>query len=292
MVFSSPWASTNESLAAWASGWLAASVNVPPSLFESATQTLAAKLRVRVDAGADGRAADRHVFFEPLYGPAGANDGVLGLGGIAGEYLADADRRGVHQMRAADLDDLVPLLGFCREVFVQPLEGGDQDRGQSPCWPRCASRSGTCRSTTGPCSHDRSDGPRLPCPSRRRRNPGDGWPGWRSLRWRWCWSTCRSRFDRCRRGNANRVCRRRLPQQAADDRLGEFLVELAEFLIRLRAGGLQMSERVDDGGRHRFVVQRESFRWRARSMRRTVRRPALASRPSCRVRCGMTHGMS
>ena len=34
--------------------------------------------------------------------------------------------------------------------------------------------------------------------------------------------------------------------------VGEFLVELAEFVIRLSAGGLQIAERVDDGGRHGF----------------------------------------
>ena len=32
-------------------------------------------------------------------------------------------------MRAADLDDLVPLLGLGRQVFVQPLERGDQVAG-------------------------------------------------------------------------------------------------------------------------------------------------------------------
>ena len=39
---------------------------------------------------------------------------VLGLGRVTGEHLADANRRGIHQMRAADLDDLVPLFGFAR----------------------------------------------------------------------------------------------------------------------------------------------------------------------------------
>ena len=48
--------------------------------------------------------------------PLGPDDRVLGLGRVAGEHLADADRRGVHQMRAADLDDLVPLLGLGGEL--------------------------------------------------------------------------------------------------------------------------------------------------------------------------------
>ena len=34
---------------------------------------------------------------------------------------------------------------------------------------------------------------------------------------------------------------------------GELLVELAELLVRRRAGGLQVSERVDDGRRHGLV---------------------------------------
>ncbi len=35
-----------------------------------------------------------------------------------------------------------------------------------------------------------------------------------------------------------------------DDRLGEFLIELAEFQVGQCTGGFQVSERMDDGGRH------------------------------------------
>ena len=66
------------------------------------------ELRVRVDAGADRRAADRQLAQgdELLHDPP---VGVGDLAGVAAELLAEADRRGVHQVRAADLDDVVEL---------------------------------------------------------------------------------------------------------------------------------------------------------------------------------------
>ena len=48
----------------------------------------------------------------------------LDLPGVAAELLAQADRRGVGQMRAADLDDVVPLLGLVREHVVEVRSSG------------------------------------------------------------------------------------------------------------------------------------------------------------------------
>jgi hypothetical protein len=72
-----------------------------------------AELLVAVDAGADGGAADGE-FAQRVQGALEALLGVAELRGVAAELLPEADGRRVLQVRAADLDDLVPGLGLLR----------------------------------------------------------------------------------------------------------------------------------------------------------------------------------
>src|SRR3954463_8051669 len=90
----------------------------PAELIGKSDANFGGEAWVRVDAGANGRPANWHVFFQAFQCPTGANGCILGLGGIAGEDLPDANRRGIHQMRAADFDELVPLLSLFREVLM------------------------------------------------------------------------------------------------------------------------------------------------------------------------------
>jgi hypothetical protein len=61
-----------------------------------------------------------------LHRPLGALHRQLDLPGKAAEFLAQPQRRGIHQVGAADLDHPVPLLGLFAEHLMQPLQGGDQ----------------------------------------------------------------------------------------------------------------------------------------------------------------------
>ena len=79
----------------------------------------------RVEAGADRRAAlgQLHQHRQALLD---ARDAVLDLLGIAGELLAQGQRRGVLGVGAADLDDARPAPGLVVEGVAQHLQGGDQ----------------------------------------------------------------------------------------------------------------------------------------------------------------------
>ena len=79
----------------------------------------------RGETGADGRAALRQ-FHQLRQGQFDPLDAVLQLLGIAGEFLAERDRRGVLRVRAANLDDVSPFLGFGIERIVQNLQRRDQ----------------------------------------------------------------------------------------------------------------------------------------------------------------------
>ena len=90
-----------------------------------------------VDARADGGAAEGDLG-QLGGGVLEAPDGALGLAGVAAELLAEADGRGVLQVRAAGLDDGPELfrLGLQRrlqllqrggEVLLDGGEGGDVD---------------------------------------------------------------------------------------------------------------------------------------------------------------------
>ena len=70
---------------------------------------LGPELRMRVDAGADRGAPGRQLQ-HGMQGPAGPVDRQLDLPGVAADFLPQANRRGVGQVRPADLDDVVPLL--------------------------------------------------------------------------------------------------------------------------------------------------------------------------------------
>ena len=87
----------------------------------------ARELRMRVDAGADRRAADRQ-FEDRCDRFLGATNRQLQLPSEPADFLAQTNRRRVGQMRAADLDDLVPLLRLAVEHFVKACQRGDQLR--------------------------------------------------------------------------------------------------------------------------------------------------------------------
>ena len=69
------------------------------------------ELRVRVDAGADGSAAEGD-FTQLLLRRLRALYAALDLAGVTDELLAEPDRGGVLQMRAAGLDDAPELFGL------------------------------------------------------------------------------------------------------------------------------------------------------------------------------------
>ena len=96
-----------------------------PVSLASTRRHAAAELGMRVDAGADGRAAGRQ-FEHRVLSLRGPLDRQFDLPGEAADFLAQPQRRGVGQMRAADLDDLVPLLGLVGQHAVQPLKRRDQ----------------------------------------------------------------------------------------------------------------------------------------------------------------------
>src|SRR5690606_25598602 len=78
-----------------------------------------------VDAGADGGAAQRQLGQARQRGaqPLGA---VPHLRGVPVELLAEGDRRGVHQVRAAGLDHLGELLALALQGGGEVVEGGDE----------------------------------------------------------------------------------------------------------------------------------------------------------------------
>ena len=51
---------------------------------------------------------------------------VVELRDVAGEFLAERQRHRVHQMRAADLDDVVELSGLARERVAQLATAGSR----------------------------------------------------------------------------------------------------------------------------------------------------------------------
>ncbi|CAM2158157.1 conserved hypothetical protein [Paraburkholderia tropica] len=86
---------------------------------------LVRELRMRVQAGADRRAALRE-FVEMRQRGFHMLDAVIELRDVARELLAERERRGVLQVRAADLDDVAELLRLGRERVAQRLQRGQQ----------------------------------------------------------------------------------------------------------------------------------------------------------------------
>ena len=98
------------------------------------------KLRVGIEAGADGRAADRQ-FVEAREGSLDRGHPVVELRPPGRHLLAERDRRGILEVGAADLDDLGrPLLEVGKhvaqlphrrqEAVVDHLDGGNVHRGR------------------------------------------------------------------------------------------------------------------------------------------------------------------
>ena len=81
-----------------------------------------------VEAGADRGAALRQRI-KLLEAKPHALLGGAHLRGVAGELLAERQRRRVHRMGAADLDDAGEFLGLCQQSLVQMRER----RQQQPC---------------------------------------------------------------------------------------------------------------------------------------------------------------
>ena len=107
-TFSAPEASTRPSRAACASnGSAGGEISRPVSSCEQRADARR-ELGMRVQPGADGGAAERDLA-EPRQRVLDARDALAHLRRVAAELLAERDRHGVHQVRAAGLDDVVEL---------------------------------------------------------------------------------------------------------------------------------------------------------------------------------------
>ena len=117
-VLIAPWLNTIASCAASASNLLGAVVNGSPVIAAMRSATISAKPIGRVQAGADRGAALRqlHQLRQRLLD---ALDAVLDLLGVAGEFLAQRERRRVLGVRAADLDDVLPRLRLVVQRVAQ-----------------------------------------------------------------------------------------------------------------------------------------------------------------------------
>src|SRR6476646_7313947 len=78
-----------------------------------------------VEAGADGGAADGEVV-ESVESHGDAAAVAVEQIDVAGKFLADGERRGVLQMRAADFYDVGEFLGFGVERVAKFFHGGEQ----------------------------------------------------------------------------------------------------------------------------------------------------------------------
>src|SRR5260370_41493199 len=78
-----------------------------------------------VEAGADGRAPDGQIV-EAVESDSDAATVAVEKIDVAGKFLAEGERRGVLQMRAADFDDAGIFLGFGVERVAQMLDGREE----------------------------------------------------------------------------------------------------------------------------------------------------------------------
>ena len=195
-TFSAPESSTSASRLACASkGSSGGGDLLEPGFLLQPRADLLGELRVRVQAGAGGGAAERDL--PDVHERGGTRScAERDLRGVAGELLAERDGDGVHQVRAPGLDDVLKAFGLLRERALelrerrQQLVLGDVERGEV---------DGRGEDVVGGLAHvDVVVGVR--CPRRR---------AWRSPRWRSCSSRCPSRSGRRRSGTARRACRRR-----------------------------------------------------------------------------------
>ena len=83
------------------------------------------KFRVSIEPGADRSSPDGE-FAQHGHGAARPGGGFAGLRGVAGKFLAQRERRGVHQVRAADLYDAGKLGGFLFQRRGERIQRGHQ----------------------------------------------------------------------------------------------------------------------------------------------------------------------
>ncbi len=120
-VLSAPEASTMPSRAACASNGLAGAEMTRPVSFDSRSRYARRELRMGVEPGADGGAAERDLA-EPRQRVLHALGALADLRGVAGELLAERHGHGVHPVRAAGLDHVVELAGLRLERGAQLVE--------------------------------------------------------------------------------------------------------------------------------------------------------------------------
>ena len=87
------------------------------------------KFRMGSQAGTNGGAANGQ-FAQRRHRALRPRDGFPHLRGVAGKLLSECQRRGVHQVGAADLDDAGKLSGFFSQCCGQQAKGGLQARVQ------------------------------------------------------------------------------------------------------------------------------------------------------------------
>ena len=195
------------------------------------------------------------------------------LRGVAGELLAERDRHGVHQVRAAGLDDVLERLGLGGERRARaaraPAAAGSSPRRAR----RGGPRTGRRRWTTAPCSRGRSG-------ARRRRRAS------RSPRWRSCSTRCPSRSGRRRSGTGRRARRAAISSAAAAIRSASVGVEQPELGVGARGGALDAAEPAHDRRPARARPRRGSSRRPWSSRRPTAARSGPARSCSPPVRSG------
>ena len=76
--------------------------------------------------GKSDRSTAQRQFFDRPQGAQDARLATLDLAGVTGKLLPQPDRRRVHEVRAANLDDLPKLPRLVAQGLLQLLEGGDQ----------------------------------------------------------------------------------------------------------------------------------------------------------------------
>ncbi len=124
-TFSAPDSSTSASRLPCASnGSSGASISRPDLLRQLRAHALG-ELGVGVQAGAGGGAAERDLG-DLRQRVAHALGAEPDLRGVAGELLAERHGHGVHQVRAAGLDDVLELVGLGGERRLELLQRGQQ----------------------------------------------------------------------------------------------------------------------------------------------------------------------
>ena len=194
---------------------------------------------MRVQAGADRGAAERDLA-DAAERRLDARDPLAHLRGVAAELLAERDRDGVHQVRAAGLHDVGELLGLRLERRRQAGRAPGAGRSWSSPSAPGARPTGRRRSRTGRGSRGRSGGR----PRRRAR---------RSPRSRSCSGDVPEPVWKTSIGNWSSNSPAAIRSPADCDPLREVRVEQPELGVHPRGRGLDASEPAHDRGRHRLA---------------------------------------